>query len=286
MAQPQFIKRQVNTSLNVGEDGVALVGVMRTPDCNVGVPGVLANETLVMMARMDEAPPPKIERPDVDPSRLEVEAVVFDVPGSEAAAWPAPGEEPADDSERFAALLTRVDGKTEKIAAHVAVVTMAEERQKVFDDAQEASGDPFGKPHQVGAFEKAFSVAAIETNDSPNRYRPTAMYPHEIGTTLDAVGATADDSTAKLAEAKQVAVKYTLRHDVAPLQEPDYRSMIALAQKGESLNQPVGTVFEETWKGKAIANVGATQFIGARTPPGEKMKDRLHLAFLRVRVVK
>jgi hypothetical protein len=235
---------------------------------------------------MDEVPPPKIERPDVDPSRLEVEAVVFDVPGSEAAAWPAPGEEPADDSERFAALLTRVDGKTVKIAAHVAVGTMAEERQKVFDDAQEASGDPFGKPHQVGAFEKAFSVAAIETNDSPNRYRPTAMYPHEIGTTLDTAGTIADDSTAKLAEAKQVAVKYTLRHDVAPLQEPDYRSMIALAQKGESLNQPVGTVFEETWKGKAIANVGATHFIGARTPPGEKMKDRLHLAFLRVRVVK
>jgi hypothetical protein len=281
MWQPQFIMRKIRSGMECGVDGVALIGAMRTPDCNLGVSGLSANETLVSMLRIDgEIPLPKVAPPGVDPdyARLELETIVFDVPASEAAAWPSPASQvktaPASDgSQRFDALLERVDGKQVKIAAHVAL------------GASVGSGYA-GRTHQVSAVELVKKVTVIENNDSPIRYRPTAVEETEVGTTLEVEAAA--EPNIPLAKATLIDVSYTLKHDVAMPQQPDYRDMIAALDENKNPGRrpPPATFFQEVWKGDATVNVNSPQFIGARTPPGEKMKGRLHVAFLRARVVK
>lgn len=292
MVRPQFITRSINTQMQCGADGVALVGVMRTPDCALGLPGLNANETLVMMARLDGGVIPPEDLPSgvsTDYSKLELEAVVFDVPATEAAAWPEPRRErPTDDSQRFAALLARVDGKQVKIAAHVALGMSV---------SQPNNG---GGPCKVSAVERVLSVAETENNDSPIRYRPTAMYENEVGTTLEAEATYAeastqtpadpfvDTSTITLADTKEIRLSYSLHHDVAMPQEPDYRDMIASLdeKKNPDRDPPPAAFFQEVWKDKATVKIDSAQFIGARTPPGDKMKGRLHVAFVRARVLK
>jgi hypothetical protein len=280
MWQPQFIVRRINSAMECGADGVALIGAMRTADCNLGVSGLSGNETLVSMLRLDDnIPLPKVAPPGGDPdyARLELEAIVFDVPATEAASWTAPASEKerapaADDSQRFATLLERVDDKQVKIAAHVAV-------------GASVGNGYINRAHRVSAVELVKTVAVIENNDSPIRYRPTAVEETEVGTTLEVDPAV--DPNIALTKAKLIDVSYTLKHDVAMPQQPDYRDMIASLdeKKNPSRRPPPAIFFQEIWKGDATVNVGGTQFIGARTPPGEKMKDRLHVAFLRVRVV-
>lgn len=280
MWQPQFIMRKIHSTMQFGADGVALIGVMRTPDCALGVPGLSANETLVIMARLDGGVLPRGDLPPgvpIEYSRLELEMVVFDVPAAEAAAWPVPPSDgPADDSQRFAALLARVDGKQVKIAAHVALGTSVGEPNKVFE------------PRKVSAVELVKSVTETENNDNPIRYRPTAMKEIEVGTTLEVAATFAAPSTLTLADATQIRLSYTLKHDAAMPQQPDYRDMIASLdeKKNPDRKPPPATLFEETWEGKATVKVDSAQFIGARVPPGEKMTGRLHVAFIRTRPAK
>ncbi len=269
MWQPQFIVRRINSSMEIGADGVALLGAMRTPDCGLGVPGLKPGETLIVMLRMDidHPAPEELQAAGAGASRLEVEAVVFDVPASEALPWPAPPDEPGDDGALFAALLARVDGRQLKIAAHAALGTL------------------LGGSNRASAVELAQSVTVTENNDSPIRYRPTAMESHEVGTILETV---ADAGSHALADAKNLHLKYILKHDTAMPQQPDYRDMIASLdeKKNPGRHPPPAVFFQETWEGTASVSVDRPKFIGARVPAGANMKDRLHVAFLRVRVLK
>ena len=273
MWQPQFITRKVETGLHCGADGIALVSAMRTPDCAIGVPGLQANETLIMIARLDgdfgppQAPPSGIP---TDDSRLEIETVVFEVPASEAANWPSPAfQGPADDSQRFSALLARVDAKGAKIAAQATLVT------------------PCGGSSKASAVEQVITVEATENNDNPARYRPTAMQEHDVGTTLEVEAVSGDAQASTLSQTQLISLKYTLAHDVAMPQLPGYREMIASLdeKKNPGRKPPPAIFFKEEWKGHTMVKVGGTQFIGSQVPPGDKMKNRLHLAFVRTRMI-
>jgi hypothetical protein len=198
--------------------------------------------------------------------------MIFDVPASEAAAWAAPsGEGPSDDSERFAALVARVDGKDIKIAAHVALGTSVK-----------GWNTPDLDRRKVSAVEMVKCITETENNDSPTRYRPTAFVEREVGTTLEVEPFMAEAKVQNLVDAKQIHLQYTLAHDVALPREADLSVMVATAPG----HPPKAVEFEETWKGGVTVNVDKAQFIGSRIPPGDTLKGRLHVAFFRVRVVK
>jgi hypothetical protein len=260
---PQFFVRNVRTVFDFGDDGVALLGAMRTPECQQGVKGIIPGETLVLIAKLDGMVTLPEDNAPRDP-RVELEAVVFDIPAAEAANWKS-GIEGLTDDARFAALMERTQGKDVKLAAHVAVATAPK---------QEAT---------VDSIEEVRTVIEVDPprDNSPSRYRPTAMDMIPSGTTWQVTAdlITPEDPLRALGPL-EIHISHTLRHDVSPPREPKYEDMIA-AGEGPL---PVATVMEEAWEGETTLVPGKARFIGTREPPGDAFKGRLHVAFLRARV--
>jgi hypothetical protein len=266
MILPQFFLRKINTEVFIGDDGVTLLGAMRSPDCNEGGKGLMPGETLVWFVRRDGLPDLRRKPlPEPDKPNLELEAVVFDIPAAEAATWEAQGDA-RQDALRFAELMERLERGDVKLAAHVAMVR---------------HGVPTGKA-QLDAVEKVWTVTEIDPpqQNPPTRFRPTAMQWFPTGTTWEVQF----QAVPGVLGETEIELEHKLQHDVAPPSQPTAKEFIATAVKTDGDDVPSVTIFEETWEGTERLKPGSVRFIGARQPPGEKFKPRLHIAFLRSRV--
>lgn len=280
MWQPQFIVRGIQTALSFGREGVAFLGTMRTPDHLKDMNGVIPGETLMLFAKLDESAPhpgpdplkgepfdnAKPGYPDPPSRGLELEAVVFEVSAKEAASW---NLDPArfDDGDRFTQLMARAKSATAKIAAHVAVATRP------------------GQRSTVTTVEEVITVTEVDPPQDEwlGRYRPTAMNMIPCGTVWEA-DFTIDASKDPFDHgAPEVHLTHKLQHHVAPPLEPAYQAMIDVSRKTMGRTVPEVILYEETWEGKVTLKPGKVRFIGLKHPPGEAFKDKLHLAFLRVR---
>jgi hypothetical protein len=272
MWQPQFFVRKVRTATAFGVDGVVLLGAMRTPECQEGAKGIVPGETLVLMAKLDGM----TDSPDDSAGThahqvstiVELEAVVFDVPASKKDAWQT-GIAGVSDDDRFQALMDRTKGPDVKLAAHIVVTTRPGERSV------------------AASIEEVETVTEVDppTEISPTRYRPTAMEHIPCGTTWEVeTELVRPNDPLRAMGPLEVHVTHTLRHDVSPPREPDYEDMIAESRDSPTNEIPRAVVFEEVWMGDATLLPSKARFIGMRQPPGDALKDRLHVAFLRARV--
>jgi hypothetical protein len=267
MWQPQFIGHHITTAVTFNDEGVALLGAMRTPDCHHGVPGITAGETMVYLGVLQDVPKATAAGEGNSTARVgavrgvEIDAVVFDIPAAEAQSWQETFGRVGDDDKGFAELLARADGKDVKIAAHVNLCTRS------------------GQRGTVKNIEEVITVVEVDPprENTPLCYRPTAMEELPTGTILEADPVIQPDE-------RSVELNYTFTHDVAPPHEPEAREFIAKASKDENL--PKATVFQEAWKGQVIVTDGRARFIGARVPPGDSLKGRLHVAFFRVHLAR
>jgi hypothetical protein len=266
---PQLFVRKVHTAFELGVDGVALLGAMRTPECQEGAKGIVPGETLVLMAKLDgmtDIPNDHSYR-QVGPT-VELESIVFDVPASEKAAWQT-GIAGVSDDEHFQALMERTKGHEVKLAAHVVVTTRPGQRSEATSIGEVQTVTEVDPPTEI----------------SPTRYRPTAMEYIPCGTTWEVESELVRPADPLHAMGPlEVHVNYTLRHDVSPPQEPDYEDMINEARNSPTGDVPRAIIFEEMWEGQTALAPGNARFIGTRGPPGDAFKDRLHVAFLRARV--
>jgi hypothetical protein len=272
MWQPQFFVRKVHTAFEFGVDGVALLGAMRTPECQQGAKGIVPGETLVFMAKLDgmtdisNDPVGTYDRQIS--SIVELESIVFDIPASEKAAWQT-GIAGELDERRFQDLMDRCKGHDVKLAAHVVVTTRP------------------GQRSEATSIEEVQTVTEVDppTEISPTRYRPTAMEYIPCGTTWEVESELVrPDDPLHATGPLEVHVNYTLRHDVSPPREPNYEDMINEARNSPTGDVPKAIIFEEMWEGQTALAPGKARFIGMRGPPGDAFKDRLHVAFLRARV--
>lgn len=286
MWQPQFIVREIQTALSFGKDGIAFLGAMRTPEYQQGINGVVLGETLLLFTKLDESAPhpgpkhaqgvpidPFAPNPgpvsfDPPPPRIELEAVVFEVPAKEAASW---NLDPARlDDDRFTQLMARTKNATAKIVAHVAVPTLP------------------GQRATIATIEEAITVTEVDPpqKDQPGRYRPTAMETIPCGTSWEVDITITASKDPFDHDAPQVHLTHRLTHHVASPKEPGYQEIIKDALKNQGSSVPKATVFEEAWEGEVTLKPGIVRFIGLKHTPGEDFKDKLHLAFLRARVAK
>jgi hypothetical protein len=274
MWQPQFFVRRMKTGIDFGDEGVALLGAMRTPECQQGAKGITPGETLILMARLDgmtvlpEDRAGKATRDLPQLAVVEVEAVVFDIPAAERADWSGRGEGLADDAG-FATLLERSMGRDVKLAAQVVVATVAGQRSEAKSVEEVKAVTEVDPPAEV----------------SPSRYRPTALETIPCGTKCEVnVTLYRPDNPLRAVAPLEVYVDYALSHDVAPLREADYETMIAVTRNNGGSFVPEFILFREHWQSQATLAPGKAHFIGMREPPGDALKDRLHVAFLRTRV--
>jgi len=280
---PQFLVQRVVTSVSFDKNGVALLGAMRTPDCLAGANELVAGETLLFFAKLTETPPEPGKETSKDPfgpngesvsrepppPRLELEAVVFEVPASEGAAWQL---DPAkfDDGDRFSKMLARTKNATAKIVSHLAVATTS------------------GPRSSISNVEEVRTVTEVDPprKNSPQRYRPTAMDTIPCGTTWE-VEPTMEASKNPFDHgALEMHLYHKLKHHVARPIEPTCQQMIESTRINESGPLPKAIVFEEAWEGDVTLKFGAVRCIGVQHPPGDAFKDKLHVAFLRARVAK
>jgi hypothetical protein len=261
---PQFFLRNLSTSVEFGDDGVALLGVMRTPECQSDAKGIVPGETLVIVSKLDGM---NVEG-GAKAALVELEAIVFDVPAAEANTWEIDTHGAGDD-ERLRTLVQRTKGGDAKLAAHVLVSTTP------------------GQTSYLNTVEQVLTVTEVDPprRESPTRYRPTAMDEIPCGTTwkVEAELRRPEDPIDAMGPL-EVVVKHTLRHHVAPPLEPSHERMIAESSVSPTGDIPKAIVFEEIWDGESTLVPGKARFIGARSPPGDTLKDRLHVGFLRVRV--
>lgn len=284
MVQPQFIVRKIQTALSFGNDGVVFLGAMRTPDHLKDIPGVVPGETLMLFTRLDESTPcpepdplkdvpfdpfdpnAKPRAPDPPPRGLELEAVVFEVSAQEVASW---NLDPTrfDDGDRFTQLMARTKNATAKIVAHVAVATRP------------------GQRSTVSTVEEVITVTEVDPpqDEWPGRYRPTGMNMIPCGTVWEADLGIDDSKDPFDHGAPEVHLIHKLQHHVAPPLEPAYQAMIEEARKTMGATVPEAVVYEEVWEGEITLKPGKVRFIGLKHPPGAAFKDKLHLAFVRVR---
>lgn len=277
MWQPQFIVQKIQTTLDFSNDGVALLGAIRTPDCLQGVNGVVPGETLLFFAKLDEMTPKdpvasNLEPGsfDLSPPRIELEAVVFEVSASEASAWSLDSAR-FDDGDRFTKLMAHTKENTAKIAAHVAVSTKS------------------GQRANVSIIEEVITVTEVDPpqDEWPGRYRPTAMETIPCGTIWEADPVIEPSKDPFDHGAPEVHLTHhILQHHVSSPQEPGYQEMIEITRKTIGRTVPKATIFEETWEGEVTLKPGVIRFIGLKHPPGDAFKDKLHLAFVRARVAK
>ncbi len=283
MWQPQFLVQTIRTSLSFGKDGVALLGAMRTPDCLTGANELIAGETLLLFAKLEETAPKPGKGTSKDPfgptgesvshepppPRLELEAVVFELPASEEASWQL---DPAkfDDGDRFSKMLARTKNGTAKIVAHLAVPTKS------------------GTSATLSNVEEVMTVTEVDPprENSPQRYRPTAMDTIPCGTTWEVEPVLEASKNPFDHGALEMHLHHKLKHHVARPIEPTCQQMIESTRINESGPLPKAIVFEEAWEGDVTLKLGAVRCIGVQHPPGDAFKDKLHVAFLRARVAK
>jgi hypothetical protein len=192
----------------------------------------------------------------------EFEAVVFDVPASEAALWADPSPI-LEDGTRYEELTKRVDGEAVKIAAHTVIATRSGVRARVSDVEHIPIVTEVDPPEQ----------------GFPGRYRPTAMESIPCGTTFEVDPVIGPD-------AEIVAINYVLQHHVAVPKEPELPELLAELLRTKGDDTLLATLFAEDWTGEAMVQDRGTRFIGARVPPGDAFKGRLHVAFLRMRLAR
>jgi hypothetical protein len=271
MWQPQFLVRRVTSSVHFDEEDTVLLGVMRTPDCQEGVAGVLPGETLVIMARLDgmrQATTDSAGGQEAGGVNIELEAIVFDIPAEEGAALSG-GIEGLADEERFAALMKRVNGTDVKLAAHVAVAV-----------------NP-GFSARLGSTEEVRTVTEVDPprENAPSRYRPTAVDVLPCGTQWEVTARLSRPDNPLLALAPmEIHLSHHLQHDVERPREPNYEDVIAEALASPVGDVPQAIVLQESWEGEARLAPGKVRFIGLREPPSDAFKGRVHAAFLRARV--
>jgi hypothetical protein len=274
MWQPQFFVQRINTMVDFRDEGAALLGVMRTPDCHKGAEGIIPGETVVFVAVLDGLTVTAEDRSGTATAEVgqsdvvEIEAIVFDLPAAEGAEWKMAAPGLAEDV-RFAALMDRAMRPDVKLAAHIMVTTVAQ------------------REVEVSTLEEVLTVTEVDppTEISPTRYRPTAMETISCGTKLKAgaVVVRPEDPLSALGPI-EVHVDHVLEHHVSAPVEPDFDFLINSIRNNPDERVPQALVFEESWSGRTKVVPGQAHFIGVREPPGVAFRERLHVAFLRARV--
>jgi hypothetical protein len=276
---PQFFVQKVSTTMSFGPSGIALPGAMRTPDCLAGGNDLMAGETLLLFAKLDEtAPKPGKETSKENtggdsyeplPPRLELEAIVFEVPAAEAQAWQHDHANLGDE-ERFSKMLAKLKTGTAKVAAHLAVAASS------------------GKKSRLSNVEEVLTVTEVDPprEKSPQRYRPTAMEQIPCGTIWEIEPTLLPSTKPADSGALEMHLQHHLKHHVARPLEPTCQQMISAMRVDESGPLPEAVAFEEAWEGKVTLKIGAARCIGLQHPTGAEFKDRVHVAFLRARMAR
>ncbi|CAN5811849.1 hypothetical protein BH11VER1_BH11VER1_03920 [soil metagenome] len=275
MRQPQFIVQKIHSYLDFGDDGVVLLSVMRTPDYLQGIKDVIPGETLLLFAKLDETgTPPKPKPNPVKEAheshipvktfcRMELEALVFEVPANEEAKWSLLPDG-LDDDKRFTQLIARTKDGSAKLVAHVV-----------------GSGPRI----EMATIEEVMTVVRVD-RPAPGRYRPTGLNKIPCGTNWEAEAGIGVSNDPFDHGATEVRLTHQFQHHVAFPVQPEYQKMIEAAMKSGGMSVPQAVLLEETWEGEIKLKPGTPRFIGLKHPPGAAFKDKLHLAFVRVRVGK
>ncbi|CAN5811909.1 hypothetical protein BH11VER1_BH11VER1_03930 [soil metagenome] len=284
LRQPQFFVQKIQTAFDFGDEGVVLLSAMRTPDYQQGVKGIVPGETLLLFARLDETAPFQkanhgkvvpdgstvsndAQTPIKEPSlRMEVEAIVFEVPSNEETKWSLASDGLGDD-KRFAQLITRTKDGSAKLVAHIAGVANS------------------GQRTNIATIEEVIKVVEVD-EPAPGRCRPTSTNRIPCGTNweVDAVVEVSKDPLDP--DTAEVRLTHQLQHHVAAPIQPEYQKMIEEAIKTKGRSVPQAVLMEETWEGEVKLKAGTARFIGLKHPPGEAFRDKLHLGFVRARVAK
>ncbi|QIF02459.1 hypothetical protein [Roseimicrobium sp. ORNL1] len=277
MRQPQFYQQQVDATCEFREgQNVVLVGTMTTPECLKSADanaGPVIGETLLLFAELyqpEGTPPLKVLPQEQDPQdkQLDLEAVVFELPASERAAWEGQKTEgvPTDDESRFQKALAKVQDGTASIVCHLSSVTNGR-RSALVQNIEQVT----------------FVTEYNPVDHNPyGRYRPTALEASSVGSSwnVDVLSILAES---EFGSTPVIRVASALHHDTQPAVLPTLKESLEYTRTHQ-YDLPKPTFTAEEWTHNLILLPGKAQCLGIRQTPDAMKKDRIHVAFVRARV--
>jgi hypothetical protein len=247
---------------------VALVAAMRTPECIKGSDkGPAMGETMIIFAELSQpegTPPIKAHTPDEPKPYLDLEAVIFDLPSSEAAEWRGTGDrEAVDDEQRFQKALEKVKQGTANVVCHLNVAALSGQRTTV---------------EYVEELVYVTEYNPVDHNPT-GRYRPTALERDPVGSIWE-VDPAFMDADGIGGNIPVISVNTSLRHDVLPAVQPTLKEAMKYTQD-HPYRLPPPTFTKDEWVTSVDLLSGKARCLGPVQPKGARFQNRIHVAFVR-----
>ncbi len=268
MRQPQFFVQHVETTFEFPGSNAVLVSTMHTPECLKGSDkGPVIGETFLLFAQLVQAPgsKPIVSQPQDPPDQqVDLEAIVFDLPATEAMEWAgSESNDPVDDEPRYRKALAKVKDGTASMVCHLTTAARTRFLSKV---------------HIVEEVKSVTEYNPADFNPT-GRYRPTAFETIPVGSQWEVdvnplqAGASPDSPPI-------IVMNHTLLHDVLPAVQPTLKESMEYTQKHEyQLPRPVFTT--DKWHGTVVSYSGKARCLGPVNAGGRADQGRVQVAFVR-----
>ena len=273
MRQPQFFVQRLETEAEFPADNVVLLGAMRTPECLKGSDkGPVMGETMMVFAELNQpsgTPPIKPYDYGSPAVHMDLEAMIFELPATEAAEWNGTEtNEPVDDEQRFQKALAKVKEGTASVVCHLTMSARAGNRSKV---------------ESVEEVVYVTEYNPVDHNPT-GRYRPTALEMRPVGSIWEVDPAMLEPQ-ALAVDTPIIPLNYALQHDALPAVQPTLKEAMKYTQDHPyDLPAPVFTTDE--WRGSVQLHSGKARCLGSVQPKGARFQNRIHVAFLRGTAIK